>query len=184
MLSQRAPNFAGVLGMESSPFGYMYGKMLQTAQDIQEPWDIPFYCLRIRSWRDTARYAGFEALENEGPEALKRLPMLMEEIFESWEKGKASAQFKAENMIRFNGIKALTEAAWATAMCGRRRKSSSVSRRSRRPQNSRQLFALQKPPGSLSGRLKIIERAQINDIPASVVRIQDEALKGWISLAL
>ena len=109
------PNVAGIIGMESSPFGEMYGEVLRSAQNIEEPWGIGFECLRIRSWRDTARYAGYEAIQEEGLKALERLPMLMEEIHESWAKSTKTAQFKAENMIHFDSPEALTEAAKAVA---------------------------------------------------------------------
>lgn len=115
IFAQRVPNIAGIIGMESSPFGQMYGELLRTAQDIEEPWGIGFNCLRIRSWRDTARYAGYEAIQREGVAALERLPMLMEEIFESWSRSTKTAQFKAENMIHFDSPEALTEAARAAA---------------------------------------------------------------------
>lgn len=115
IFSQRVPNVAGIIGMESSPFGEMYGEVLRSAQNIEEPWGIGFECLRIRSWRDTARYAGYEAIQEEGLKALERLPMLMEEIHESWAKSTKTAQFKAENMIHFDSPEALTDAAKAVA---------------------------------------------------------------------
>jgi hypothetical protein len=114
MLSQRVPNFVGVIGMETSTFGYMYGKNLN-AQGISDPWPIPFNCLRINSWRDSARYIGFEALEKEGGDALKRLAMLMEEVLEASAKESGLANFKAENIIHFYSPSGLTEAARATA---------------------------------------------------------------------
>ena len=115
MLSQRVANIVGIIGMESSPFGHMYGEMLRQSQGISEPWTSPFNCLRIRSWRDTARYAGYEAIQEEGTQALGRLAMLMEEVFESWGRGTKSPQFKAENIIHFDSPDALAEAARATA---------------------------------------------------------------------
>ena len=115
MLSQRVPNIEGIIGMESSPFGAIYGQMLRQSQGLSEPWTSPFNCLRIRSWRDTARYAGYEAIEEEGTQALSRLAMLMEEVFERWERGTRSPQFKAENIIHFDSPEGLTGAARATA---------------------------------------------------------------------
>lgn len=109
MLSQRVPNIVGVIGMENSPFGYIYGRMMGLT------WDLPFNCLRIRSWRDTARYVGPEVLAREGPQALMRLPELMEEVLESWKRETKSPQFKAENTIHFNGRESLAEAARAAA---------------------------------------------------------------------
>ena len=74
MLTQRVSNISGFLGMESSAFGYIY------ARQINQSWHLPFNCLKIRTWRDVARYEGPEALDREGPDALKRLPMLMERV--------------------------------------------------------------------------------------------------------
>jgi hypothetical protein len=108
--SQRVENIAGVIGMESSQFGYIVAERLGEAR-----WDIPFSCLRIRNWRDKARYEGPEALAKEGPEALLRLPMLMERVLESWKRTTTSPQFKAENIIHFNAIEPLRQAARATA---------------------------------------------------------------------
>ena len=89
--------------------------MMREQQGIENTWEAPFNCLRIRSWRDTARYAGYEAIEEEGVEALRRLPMLMEEIFESWARGTHSPRFKAENIIHFDAPDELEAAARATA---------------------------------------------------------------------
>ena len=93
----------------------MYGQVLRKFQRLEEPWSIGFNCLRIRRWRDTARYAGYEAIQKEGVAALERLPMLMEEVLESWARGTTSAQFKAENMIHFDSPELLTAAAQAAA---------------------------------------------------------------------
>ena len=111
MLSQRVENLVGVVAMESSPFGYIAGERIKPAI-----WDdVPFQCLRIRTWRDAAKYVGPEAYFNEGAEALLRLPELMEEVFERWNGGNHYPRFKAENMIHFNATPALEAAALATA---------------------------------------------------------------------
>ena len=109
MLTQRVANIVGVIGMENSPFGYIFRWMYGYG------WENRFNCLRIRSWRDTARYAGPETLASEGPEALMHLPVLMEKVFESWDKGTTQPKIKAEMMIHFNGVNALAEAARAVA---------------------------------------------------------------------
>ncbi len=109
MLTQRVSNISGFLGMESSPFGYIY------ARQINQSWHLPFNCLKIRTWRDKARYEGPEALDREGPDALKRLPMLMERVFEEWQKDTYKPLFKAEYPIHLNGIEALAASAQATA---------------------------------------------------------------------
>ncbi len=115
IFSQRIPNLAGIIGMESSPFGALYGEMTRRIQGISDPWGSDFNCLRIRSWRDSARYVGYEAVKREGVKALERLAMLMEEVFEDWAKGTQYAQFKAENMIHFDSPAALAAAARAAA---------------------------------------------------------------------
>jgi pimeloyl-ACP methyl ester carboxylesterase len=122
MICQRVPNVAGMIAVENSPFGFI--------QEAQHDWSgalgkvagfervsrsgamrtDPFNELYIRTWRDRARYAGPEALGQEGPQALMRLPWLMEEILDWWDKTKARPQFKAEYIITHN-IRASLEAA-------------------------------------------------------------------------
>jgi hypothetical protein len=129
MLSQRVPNVAGMMAIENSSFGYIYraqsawggqlGKigdydLVKEAKQLPSRSD-PFDELYIRSWRDSARYVGPELLGTEGPEALMRLPMVMEDILAGWERAQKSPQFKAEYVIT-HGIEAsLTEAAQVTA---------------------------------------------------------------------
>ena len=129
MLSQRVPNVAGMMAIENSSFGYIYraqsawggqlGKigdydLVQEAKQLPSRSD-PFDELYIRSWRDSARYVGPELLGTEGPEALMRLPMVMEDILAGWDRAQKSPQFKAEYIIT-HGIEAsLTEAARVTA---------------------------------------------------------------------
>ena len=110
MLTQRVPNIVGVMGLENSPFGYIYSRL------VDATWNIPFSCLKIRTWRDTARGAGIEAAENREPmEILNHLTMLMEEVLEDWEQGTRLPQFKAEYPIHLNGVESLAGAAQATA---------------------------------------------------------------------
>lgn len=129
MLSQRVPNVAGMMAIENSSFGYIYraqaawggqlGKigdydLVQEAKLLPSRSD-PFDELYMRSWRDSARYVGPELLGTEGPEALMRLPMVMEDILADWERSQNRPQFKAEYIIT-HGIEAsLTEAAQVTA---------------------------------------------------------------------
>ena len=113
IFSQRVPNLRGIVGMESSPFGAMYGEMTRKDQGIEEPWGADFNCLRMRSWRDTARYYGYELIQDEGVAALERLAMVMEEVLEGW--SARTAQFKAENIIHFDSPSALEHAAMVTA---------------------------------------------------------------------
>ena len=131
MMLQRVPNIVGMADVEGSPFGFIYSQVnewsgslgkigsvkmeaAKTDKDFST-WPDPFYELSIRSWRDIARYSGPEALGQEGPKALMRLPMLMEEVFEDWESEKHEPQFKAEYIITRNGVKQLREAAEVTA---------------------------------------------------------------------
>jgi len=105
MASQRVVNIAGLLGYGSSPFGYMYPVV--TGGD---DWDFPFNQLRLRTWRDTARYM-YEGMKDKGI----GLPMLMEMTFERWENAKKRPNFKAEDFIHKNTTKALDAAARAAA---------------------------------------------------------------------
>jgi hypothetical protein len=115
MLTQRIDNIVGVLGMESSPFGSLYGIMTRELQGIPEPWAMDFSCLRVRSWRDTARYYGYELAKDEGVDALARLAMIMEEVNESWSKRTTQPNFKAENILHFDSAGQMTAAARAAA---------------------------------------------------------------------
>jgi hypothetical protein len=128
MLSQRVANIAGVIAIENSTFGFVNEKKHQwgghvgkiegfaaVAAKSAESWEDPFNDLYIRTWRDLARYRGSEALGQEGPQTLMRLPWLMEEIFEAWDVAKKRPQFKAEYMITHNIVGALEQAARAAA---------------------------------------------------------------------
>jgi len=109
MLTQRVPNVVGVLGMENSPFGYIYSQL------IGYSWNLPFNCLVEFTWRLSAMYAGYEALQNEGGSALMHLPRLMEQVLENYETTTARARFKAEYPVHLNGSESLIAAARATA---------------------------------------------------------------------
>lgn len=127
MLSQRIPNMAGVVATEHSPFGYLCAARDEWGGDMgkisgyekvkkkSKPRTDPFHELYIRTWRDRARYAGPEALGQEGPGALMRLPALMEDVLDYWEKSKKRPNFKAEYIVTHNIIGSLTEAAKASA---------------------------------------------------------------------
>jgi hypothetical protein len=122
MISQRVANVAGVIAVENSPFGFIQEAMhdwsgalgkvagFKRVAKQRAPRSDPFNELYIRTWRDRARYAGPEALGQEGPQALMRLPWLMEDILDWWDKTKARPQFKAEYVITHN-IRASLEAA-------------------------------------------------------------------------
>lgn len=110
MLTQRVPNIVGVLGMENSPFGYIYSQLIGG-----RTWNLPFNCLSEFTWRLTAMYAGSEALDNEGGQALMHLPKLMEQVLESYQRSTTSPRFKAEYPVHLNGVEALIAAARATA---------------------------------------------------------------------
>src|SRR5262249_56108342 len=62
-----------------------------------------------------ARERGCEGRGEEGPQALMRLPWLMEEILDAWDVAKKRPQFKAEYMITHNIVGALEQAARAAA---------------------------------------------------------------------
>lgn len=109
MASQRVANIAGVVGIENSPFGYMYRAMAKI------DWPNPFNDLIIRTWRDIARYRGAEALSMEGDSALMRLAWLMEEVHDDWDAEKHEPQFKAEYPIHYAQKNVLEDAARAAA---------------------------------------------------------------------
>ena len=109
MLTQRVANIVGVVGIENSPFGSIYQKM------IGIEWTGPFNDLLIRTWRDIARYAGAEAFHQEGAAGLMRLPWLMEDVFERWNRSRAKPNFKAEYPLHYGCVPAMTEAARAVA---------------------------------------------------------------------
>ncbi|MGH7928274.1 MAG: hypothetical protein ACREQV_10810, partial [Candidatus Binatia bacterium] len=105
MASQRIANIVGLVGYGSSPFGYM--DPLVTGGDN---WDFPFNQLRLRTWRDTARYM-YEGMKDNGV----GLPMLIEMAFERWEQAKKRPNFKAEDFIHKCSTKALEAAARVAA---------------------------------------------------------------------
>ncbi len=104
MASQRVANIAGLVGYGSSPFGWMYP--LISGDD----WEFPFNQLRLRTWRDTARYM-YEGLKHEN----LGLPMLIELTFERWQLAKKRPNFKAEDFIHKNSTRALQSAARVVA---------------------------------------------------------------------
>ena len=117
MLTQRVKNIVGVTGMENSPFGYIFRVQTRSSGNPtgKQYGDLPFNCLHVRTWRDTARYAGPEALMQEGPEALMQLPTLIEKVFASWKRRTAQPNFKAEGPIHFGSVHQLSQMARATA---------------------------------------------------------------------
>ncbi|MGH2355670.1 MAG: hypothetical protein ACRDJN_29030 [Chloroflexota bacterium] len=105
MLLQRVDNIAGLIGMESSPFGSIFSQMLGMK------WEYSFNYLTIRTWRHIAKYAGVEA----GPEGMWRLPWIMEDVLEAWDRAKSQPQFKAEYIVTYGATEPLAAAARATA---------------------------------------------------------------------
>ena len=104
MASQRIANIAGLVGYGSSPFGYMY------PQIANDDWHFPFNQLRLRTWRDTARYM-YEGMKDKG----LGLPMLIELTFERWKTARKRPNFKAEDFIHKNSTGALETAARISA---------------------------------------------------------------------
>jgi hypothetical protein len=105
MASQRIANVAGIVGYGSSPFGYMYPIVTDG-----DRWEFPFNQLRLRTWRDTARYM-YEGMKHAGI----GLPMLIEMTFERWERARKRPNFKAEDFVHKNSTGALEAAARAAA---------------------------------------------------------------------
>jgi hypothetical protein len=127
LITQRVPNVAGAIAIENSVFGYIgeakefwaggVGMIegFERTAETEEYLKDQFNDLYIRTWRDLARYRGPEALGQEGPNALMRLPWLMEEILAAWEAAKPRPQFKAEYMVTHNVVASLEAAARVTA---------------------------------------------------------------------
>jgi hypothetical protein len=105
MLLQRVDNIAGLIGMESSPFGALFGRMLN------QGWPFAFNTITVRTWRDIARYRGPE----NGAAGMQRLPWLMEDVFEEWERGKQRPNIKAQQTVQFAALDALEAGARAAA---------------------------------------------------------------------
>ncbi len=102
--AQRVANVEGVLGYGSSTFAYIY------TATTGDRWEFPFNHLRLRTWRDTARYL-YEGLKDKG----YGLPMLMELTMDKWEASKKRTNFKAEDFVHKNGAGALEQAARVSA---------------------------------------------------------------------
>lgn len=117
MLSQRVENIVGIIGMDNSPFGYIFRVQTRSSGNPsgKQYGDLPFNCLHIRTWRDMARYVGPETLMIDGPESLMNLPNIMDKVFERWERNKTQPNFKAEGPIHFGSVHQLANAARATA---------------------------------------------------------------------
>lgn len=122
MLSQRVPNVAGVMAVENSAFGFINEAKLAIIGSLGAIGDFeqvvtetqrtdPFYELYIRTWRDKARYVGPEKLGQDGPVALMRLPLVIEEVMERWEAAKMQPQFKCEYTVSTNIEASLEEGA-------------------------------------------------------------------------
>jgi pimeloyl-ACP methyl ester carboxylesterase len=129
MLAQRVPNCAGLLAAENSMFGVITERMQMWSGSLGkvEGYDLftetasyegrvdPFYEVYLRSWRDIARYYGPEALGKEGPAALMRLPSLMEEVLDGWDRQLVRPLFKCEYPVTHNIVASLTQGAQVTA---------------------------------------------------------------------
>ena len=110
MLSQRVANVAGIVGIENSPFGFMYQQM------VGFEWPDPFTDVVVRTWRDIARYKGAEVRSQEGENGLMRLPWVMEDVFQDWEGNIHLPQFKAEYPLHYANLKVMADAAQAAAL--------------------------------------------------------------------
>jgi hypothetical protein len=126
-ITQRVPNIAGQTEIETAPIGFInevkhdwsgaLGKIGAYDRQTTKPaprFD-PFNDLYIRTWRDLARYRGPEALGQEGPNALMRLPWIMEDVLDGWDRSKARPNFKAEYIVTHNVRASLEAAARAAA---------------------------------------------------------------------
>lgn len=102
-LTQRVSNVKGLIGYGTGLFGHINHK-------IGMSWEFPFNYLRLRTWRDTARYA-YEDLKSKN----YTLPVMMEIVLDAWEQEKKRPNFKAEDFVHKNSVKSLEEAARVTA---------------------------------------------------------------------
>jgi hypothetical protein len=102
-ISQRVDNFKGIVGYGTAQFGYMNNA-------AGSAFEYPFNYLRLRTWRDTARYAdeGFVGKD-------LSLPQKMELVFAAWDQAKLQPNFKAEDFIHKNSVESLAEGAGVTA---------------------------------------------------------------------
>jgi acetyl esterase/lipase len=105
MLLQRVENMAGLVGLETSAFGYIFSKMLD------QDWPFTFDLMTVRTWRDTARYAGPER----GMEGVRKLAWTMEEIIDSWQVTKKLPGMKSQHFVTQGATGPLGEAARVTA---------------------------------------------------------------------
>jgi hypothetical protein len=91
MILQRIDNVVGLLGAETSSFPYIF------RAGIGMDWPYAFNHLAILSWRNIAMYAGPE----HGADLQWRLPWVMEEVLEEWERQKTRPFFKAEYFFNY-----------------------------------------------------------------------------------
>lgn len=105
MILQRIENAAGLLGAETSSFPYIF------RAGIGMDWPYPFNYLAIQSWRNIAMYAGPE----HGNDLQWRLPWVMEEVLEQWEKQKTRPFFKAEYFFNYAAMNELEACARTAA---------------------------------------------------------------------
>jgi hypothetical protein len=108
LLLQRMPNVVGLIGMETSAWGEIKKDTIDPGAGGER---FPFNYLTLRTWRDRARYMGVEA----GAWGARHLPLLMEQVFEAWERDKSKAGIKVEQYVQYAAIGALTDAANALA---------------------------------------------------------------------
>ena len=102
---QRIPNAAGLIGIESSPFGEVFAQMLSYR------WRFDFNYMTVRTWRDIARYRGKELTEAE----LRNLPLAIESVFEDWDAVKNRPNIKFQDLVQFAADEQLAAAARVTA---------------------------------------------------------------------
>jgi hypothetical protein len=105
LLLQRVENIAGLIGLESSPFGAFFSRMLG------QGWPFPFNTITVRTWRDMARYRGPE----NGAEGMRRLPWLMEDVFAEWSSRLHLPNIKAQQTVQFAAFDVLEAGARAAA---------------------------------------------------------------------
>jgi hypothetical protein len=125
LITQRVANIAGQTEIETAPIGYINqrkhgaphvpGQAADAGQVELANRTDAFHDLSIRTWRDLARYTGYEAMRAEGEKSLERLAWMMEDVLGSWDQAKSQPNFKAEFPVTHNVVGSLESAARAVA---------------------------------------------------------------------
>jgi hypothetical protein len=125
LITQRVTNIGGQAEIETAPIGYINqkkhgaphvpGQMVDEGLAKLAKRTDAFNDLSIRTWRDLARYTGYEAMRADGEKGLERLAWMIEDVLGAWDRAKSQPNFKAEFPITHNVLDSLESAARAVA---------------------------------------------------------------------